>query len=93
MEENQEMMVNESEEIQAQDYVEETDEISSEFGTGVIVGAGVVGAAYGIYKLVKFLKNRKKDHKDPSEPVCDVEATIIDDDVDSKKNPNKVSSC
>ena len=85
MEENKEMMVNESEEIQAQDYVEETDEISSEFGTGVIVGAGVVGAAYGIYKLVKFLKNRKKDHKDPSEPVCDVEATIIDDDVDSKK--------
>lgn len=85
MEENKEMMVNESEEIQAQDYVEETDEISSEFGTGVIVGAGVVGAAYGIYKLVKFLKNRKKDHKDPSEPVCDGEATIIDEDVDSKK--------
>lgn len=85
MEENKEMMVNESEEIQAQDYVEETDEISSEFGTGVIVGAGVVGAAYGIYKLVKFLKNRKKDHKDPSEPVCDAEETIIDDDVDSKK--------
>lgn len=85
MEENKEMMVNESEEIQAQDYVEETDEISSEFGTGVIVGAGVVGAAYGIYKLVKFLKNRKKDHKDPSEPVCDAEATSIDDDVDSKK--------
>ena len=85
MEENKEMMVNESEEIQAQDYVEETDEISSEFGTGVIVGVGVVGAAYGIYKLVKFLKNRKKDRKDPSEPVCDAEATIIDDDVDSKK--------
>lgn len=85
MKENKEMMVNESEEIQAQDYVEETDEISSEFGTGVIVGAGVVGAAYGIYKLVKFLKNRKKDHKDPSEPVCDAESTIIDEDVDSKK--------
>lgn len=85
MEENKEMMVNEPEEIQTQDYVEETDEISSGFGTGVIVGAGVTGAAYGIYKLVKFLKSRKKDHKDPIEPVCDAEATIIDDDVDSKK--------
>lgn len=85
MEENKEMMVNEPEEIQTQDYVEETDENSSEFGTGVLVGAVVAGAAYGIYKLVKFLKSRKKDHKDPSEPVCDVDATIIDDDVDSKK--------
>ena len=85
MEENKEMMVNEPKEIQTQDYVEETDEISSGFGTGVLVGAGVAGAAYGVYKLVRFLKNRKKDHKDPSEPVCDVEATIIDDNVDSKK--------
>lgn len=90
MEENKEMMVNEPEEIQTQDYIEETDEISSGFGTGVIVGAGVAGAAYGIYKLVKFMKSRKKDHKDPIEPVCDAEATIIDDfvyddDVDSKK--------
>lgn len=85
MEENKEMMVNETEEIQTQDYVEETDETSSGFGTGVLVGAGVAGAAYGIYKLVKFLKGRKKDQKDPSEPVCDAEATIIDDNVDSKK--------
>lgn len=85
MEENKEMMVNEPEEIQTQDYVEETDENSSGFGTGVLVGAGVAGAAYGIYKIVKFLKSRKKDHKDPSEPVCDVDATIIDEDVDSKK--------
>ena len=85
MEENKEMMVTESEEIQTQDYVEETDEISSGFGTGVIVVAGFAVSSYLIYKLVKFLKNRKKDHKDPSEPVCDVEATIIDDNVDSKK--------
>ena len=81
MEENNEMMVNETEEIQTNDYVEETEDTSNGFGTGVLVGAGVAGAAYGIYKLVKFLKGRKKD---PSEPVCDAEATIIDDDVDSK---------
>lgn len=85
MEENKEMMVNEPEEIQTKDYVEETDENSSGFGTGVLIGAGVVGAAYGIYKIVKFMKSRKKDHKDSSDYVFDSDGTIIDEDVYSKK--------